>query len=63
MADSKLANGQVQGLLHLFAKDFQPLENQQQLLQMVDQRTGARYCECHLKGSAIISLGNYRRST
>ena len=24
---------------------------------MVDQRTGARYCECHLKGSAIISLG------
>jgi hypothetical protein len=27
------------------------------LIELTDSRTGARYCECHLKGSKIVSLG------
>jgi hypothetical protein len=55
--DSKLSNGQVPGILHAFASDFQPLETHARLLELTDSRTGARYCECHLKGSKIVSLG------
>jgi hypothetical protein len=55
--DSKLGSGQPQGLLQEFAKAFHPLETQQQLLELTDSRTGARYCECHLRGSHIVSLG------
>jgi hypothetical protein len=54
---SKLNNGQAQGLLQEFAKNFQPLETEHQLLELTDSRTGARYCECHLKGSKIVPLG------
>ena len=57
MPESKLNKGQVQGLLNDFAKDFRPLENPHQLLELTDSRTGARYCECHLKASRIVSLG------
>ena len=44
-------------LLEQFAKDFQPLEKQNQLIELTDARTGARYCECHIKGSKIVALG------
>src|SRR6266436_1253915 len=40
-----------------FAKEFQPLETHEQLLELTDHRTGARYCECHIKGSKLVSLG------
>jgi hypothetical protein len=55
--DDKLSDRQVTGLLHDFAKEFEPLESTEQLIELTDARTGARYCECHLKGSKIISLG------
>jgi hypothetical protein len=57
VADSKLSNGQVKGLLQAFAVEFQPLETRDQLIELTDSRRGARYCECHIKGSKIVSLG------
>jgi len=57
VSKSTLSNGQVQGLLQQFAGDFHPLETPEQLLELTDSRTGARYCECHIKGSKIVSLG------
>ncbi len=47
----------VAKLLDEFAKELQPLENKQQLIALEDKRTGAHYCECHIKGSKIVSLG------
>lgn len=55
--DSQLSNGQVKGLLQAFAKEFQPLETQEQLIELTDSRTGARYCECHIRGNKLIALG------
>jgi hypothetical protein len=55
--NSKLSNGQVKGLLQHLANEFHPLETQEQLFELTDSRTGARYCECHIKGSKIVSLG------
>ena len=57
MSKSKISNGQVQGTLQYFAVEFKPLESADQLLELTDSRTGARYCECHIKGSKIVSLG------
>ena len=57
MADQKLNSAQVKGLIQAFAKEFKPLETHEQLLQLTDSRTGARYCECHVKGSKIVLLG------
>ncbi|MGH9740677.1 MAG: hypothetical protein ACRD4X_19120 [Candidatus Acidiferrales bacterium] len=47
----------VSDLLADFAKDFSPLEDANQLIKLTDRRTGAYYCECHLKASAIVPLG------
>jgi len=58
VSGTKKVNGeQVQNLLGDFSAEFQPLESQAQLLELIDSRTGAPYCECHLRGSKIISLG------
>ena len=57
MADYKPSNGQVKELLQDFANEFQPFETQDRLFELTDSRTGARYCECHIKGSKIVSLG------
>lgn len=37
--------------------DLRPLETADQLVILEDYRTGATYCECHVKGSKIIELG------
>ena len=57
MPNAKPSNEQTKGLLQEFAKEFQPLEKPNQLLELTDSRTGARYCECHIKGSSIVPLG------
>ena len=44
-------------LLEEFTKEFQPLENKQQLIPLRDKRTGANYCECHIRGSKLVTLG------
>lgn len=55
----KNGNGDDKGreLLKQFVGDCKPLEGHDQLLLLSDAKTGARYCECHLKGSTIIALG------
>jgi hypothetical protein len=57
VSDSKVNNGQAKNLLQAFAKEFQPLETHDRLFEFTDSRTGARYCECHIRGSKIVSLG------
>jgi hypothetical protein len=57
VSDTESRGTELRGLLPDFAGEFQPLETRQQLLELKDSRTGARYCECHIKGSKIISLG------
>ena len=56
MSNSKKVGSGVK-FLEEFAKEFQPLETHEQLLELTDHRTGARYCECHIKGSKLVSLG------
>jgi hypothetical protein len=40
-----------------FALEFEPYEYETKLFVFTDKRSGARYCECHIKGSKLISLG------
>jgi hypothetical protein len=37
--------------------DLQPLEAADKLIVLTDNRTGARYCECHVRANKIVSLG------
>ncbi len=46
----------VDGLVEEFVEKFAPLEKQN-LYILIDARTKARYCECHIKADKIISLG------
>ena len=39
-----------------FCEKFKPLEPAKTILQLVDQRTGAHYCECHIKASKLVKL-------
>jgi len=57
MGDAELRIGQDKELLQQFAAEFQPLETRNQLLELKDFKTGARYCECHVRGSKIVELG------
>lgn len=57
MSDPELSKVKAKGLLQDLAKEFQPLESQVQLLELKDAKTGARYCECHIKASRIVSQG------
>jgi len=57
LSDSKVNDLTTKSLLHEFAKDFQPLETEEQLLTLIDERTGAHFCECHIKASKLVSLG------
>lgn len=57
MPDTKTVSVQDKNLLQTFANEFHPLETADQLLELTDFRTGARYCECHIKGSKIVSQG------
>jgi hypothetical protein len=55
--DTKSLSAHAKSLFQEFAKEFQPLEKPDQLLELTDSRTGARYCECHIKGGKIVNLG------
>ena len=57
VTDTKQKNDRPENLLQDFAREFQPLETLDQLLELIDSRTGARYCECHIKGSKLVSHG------
>jgi hypothetical protein len=56
LANSKKLGNDIK-FIEDFVKEFQPLETHEQLIELTDHRTGARYCECHIKGSKLISLG------
>jgi hypothetical protein len=47
---------ETNNLLQEFALEFQPLEKITQLIELIDNRTGAHYCECHIKGSKLVEL-------
>src|SRR5450755_2802906 len=48
----------VQQIAKEFAAEFSPLETALgPLLLLVDKRTGANFCECHVKGSTLVALG------
>lgn len=53
------SNGQkpVHDLLKEFVTDCHPLESIDKLNLLTDARTSARYCECHIMGSVLISMG------
>jgi hypothetical protein len=43
-------------LFNQFEAECKPLESGKGLLTLVDRRTSARYCECHIKASTLSSL-------
>jgi hypothetical protein len=47
----------VTALMNEFTAACEPLESGDKLLRLIDERTGARYCECHIKGSKLIANG------
>lgn len=51
------ATDPIAGLMKEFASACEPLESDDKLLGLKDARTGAHYCECHIKGSKLIHYG------
>jgi hypothetical protein len=51
------ADQKVKELVNQFINECQPLETEDKLLLLVDERTGASHCECHILGSRIVALG------
>ncbi len=43
--------------LQALIADLEPLEGAEKLVILTDNRTGARYCECHVRASKIIEFG------
>ncbi len=50
-------DSKINQLIHEFATACQPTETEERLLHLSDSKTGAHYCECHIKGSKLVSLG------
>jgi len=44
-------------LLKQFVSECSPFGGESKLSLLTDARTGAQYCECHIKGSILIKLG------
>jgi hypothetical protein len=44
-------------LVNEFAAACEPLESGEKLMRLIDERTGAHYCECHIRGSKLIAYG------
>ena len=57
MVVAKSAGKKIDAALIQFAKDLDPLEEREALLTLADNRTGAWYCECHLRAKKLIGLG------
>jgi len=52
----KNGNG-ITALMNEFAATCEPLESGENLLRLIDERTEAHHCECHIKGSKLIQYG------
>lgn len=48
---------ETKSLIDEFISQCAPLEGKSRLVQMVDARTNAQYCECHVLGSKILKFG------
>jgi len=55
-AKSSVKNKSSEPLTKAFVAQFAPLEGVKVLL-LTDKRTGAQFCECHIKASKLIELG------
>jgi hypothetical protein len=47
----------VHQILEQFQAKFSPLEGPAKLVLLIDRRTAASFCECHVKGSTLVQLG------
>src|SRR6266550_4134064 len=56
MPKNSSGNG-IRTLMNEFAAACEPLESGEKLPRLIDERTGACYCECHIKGSKLIAYG------
>ncbi len=52
----KTGNQNADPVFSAFCDTFAPLERPETILLLVDQRTGARYCECHIKVSKLVEF-------
>lgn len=50
-------DGKITALMNDFAAECEPIETGDKLLRLSDARTGAHYCECHIKGSKLVFYG------
>jgi hypothetical protein len=57
VVSKKLAIDKVKAEFSEFGARFLPLEATHPFNFLTDLRTGAKYCECHIKGSKLIELG------
>jgi hypothetical protein len=57
MTTSNSVNEPIQELVEKFRLDLQPLEQGDAVLVLVDNRTGAHYSECHVRGSKLVERG------
>jgi hypothetical protein len=53
----KSKNEEVADLIEEFRSRCSPLERPDQLMHLVDARIDAHFCECHIRGSILCSLG------
>jgi hypothetical protein len=56
MAKSKTGLSELTRLQQMFESELDPLERGAITL-LTDHRTGATFCECHVKGSKLIEFG------
>ncbi|GAB9246866.1 hypothetical protein [Bradyrhizobium diazoefficiens] len=47
----------VDSVLQIFKLELEPVEKDNALLVLTDNRTGAHYCECHVRAEKLVSLG------
>lgn len=57
MSQANVEVDAVAAFLAAFIQAAKPLESPEHLQVLTDKRTGARYCECHIKASVLVALG------
>ena len=48
----------IQPIVAAFHKQLEPLESADELKILMDNRTGARYCECHVQADKLLASAN-----
>ena len=55
--DGAQADQDIESMVESFKERLEPLESGDAVLVLTDNRTGARYCECHVKAAKLNELG------